>query len=300
MKKIIGILAMLLLIAGCVSIEETKKPFETKTTPTPAPSPAATPAQTNTTTQNITQTNTQTKQKTPNKGKAVFGITDAAVNLNDISSLKLTISAIAVHKEGGDWQIISSTPVTQDLLLLKRNGETGFLTETELEEGNYDQIRFTVSNTRLTITGEERKVELPSGVLKFTGNLIINGGVTSSALFDFDLSKSLHKTGLGRYLLIPVVKYETRTAVSTGVSGNTIGIAGGEIKTSKKLGMNINGDFSEDYELDPNEELSYIDGKIRLESETKVVPRVLSKGNSTAAQELEKNSRECTLRRRNC
>ena len=310
MKKLgilFGIIAILILVIGCVDIENTKKPFETKATSNQTANQtqaSSTPtAQTDTlkstnSTTSTTPTPTQTQTTPKSKGKVVFAVADEAVEIKDIQSVKLTVSAISVHNRG-EWKLVSTTPVTQDLYLLKKNGEIGLLKEIELEEGNYDQVRLILSSVKITTRmGEGKNAEVPSNVLQLNGNVRVDSDKTSSVLVDFDLDKSVHKTGLGRFLFIPVVKYETKTDVTAGISGSTVSFSGGITVVSKKLGMNVEGETVEDYELSPNVELKYVDGKISEGSQTKVDVKILSSGlNNSISQNFQDASKEKVLGR---
>lgn len=307
MKKIgilFGIIAILVLIISCVNVENTKKPFETKTTSTQTTN-QTTASSTTPTSQRDTLKSTASTTATPiqttsaSKGKVVFAVADEAVAVKDLQSVKLTVSAISVRKRGGELKLVSTTPVIQDLYLLKTNSQIGLLGEIELDEGNYDQVRLILSSVKVTTRmGEEKNAETPGNVLQLTGDFQVNTGKTSSVLVDFNLDKSVHKTGLGRLLFIPVVKYETKIDVTAGISGNTVGFAGGSTEVSKMFGMNINGEVAEDYELSPTVELKYVDGKISEGSQTKVEPKIISKGvDASISQTLQSSSQEKVLGR---
>ena len=305
-KNFLGILAtiaILLLVFGCVSVENTKKPFETKTNAaqtTASPTPTETQTTKTQTDTKTTSTTTPTSvDKKTGTGKIVFAVADEAVALKDVQSVKVTFSAVSAHRKGDEWKVLSTTPVTQDVYLLKKNGQIGLLAEIELEEGVYDQIRLVVSSVKITTRmGEEKNAEVPSNVLQLKGDLEVVKGKTSSAVADFNLDKSIHKTGLGRLLFIPVIKFETKTDVAAGVSGSTVEFSGGTILASKNFGMNVDGETTEDYELNPAVELKFVEGKISEGSQTKVEPKLISKGTSVAvSQTLQSASQEKVLGR---
>jgi hypothetical protein len=58
----------------------------------------------------------------------------------------------------------------------------------------------------VTINGEKKIATVPSGKLKFVGNITITAGESTSISFDFDAAKSIIIKGNGDVSLKPVVK----------------------------------------------------------------------------------------------
>lgn len=82
-----------------------------------------------------------------------------------------------------------------DLLDLQ-NGVTEELANVDLDEGSYDLIRMHVSKAEVVLTdGTSFDLKIPSGStsgikIKITPELLIEGGIESTILLDFDVSKS--------------------------------------------------------------------------------------------------------------
>jgi hypothetical protein len=164
-------------------------------------------------------------EKESGSGTLVLSITDAPVDSSDITGVYITINEIQVHTSDGDWMVMESYegPQTFNLLDLTR-GETNLLGNLELEGGNYTQIRFMLNAPELGTAkpenpgcyieftdGSTYPLFVPSGSesgFKGVGNfrVPVNGTVEITA--DFDIRKSVHKTGSAspRYILRPVIR----------------------------------------------------------------------------------------------
>jgi len=158
-------------------------------------------------------------------GTVILSITDSPIDSSTVSGVYITINEIEVHTSDSGWLTMEDFegPRTFNLLELTR-GETNLLGSLELEEGNYTQIRFMVDapvvgtvkpvNPGCYIEfndGSTQPLFVPSGSesgFKGVGNfkVPVNGTVEITA--DFDVRKSVHKTGSAspRYILKPVIR----------------------------------------------------------------------------------------------
>lgn len=165
-------------------------------------------------------------------GNAIFTIKDKANETNsskepnnrsvktesgyNVTELEVTISNLSIHKAGEDeaeeasWITISSTPKTFSLLELQ-NVEA-VLGESELEVGQYTQIRLYVTEAKGVINGEAVNLTVPGNALKLVGVLRVDENKTSLATIDFLVDKSIVKAG-GKYALKPVIKLTTAAGV---------------------------------------------------------------------------------------
>jgi len=174
------------------------------------------------------------------KGTLQILVTDAPPE-EEVTSIMVTVESVEVHKaaaqqeqeqeqeqEHGQWQnqeqeqeqsANNSTDekagwLPLDILagnetfdLLQIQGIEEVLAVTELEAGNYTQIRMTISNVQVRLgDGDLQDVFLPSGSLKFIHPFDIVDGQTTALLFDFDAEKSVNVTGSGQIIVKPVVK----------------------------------------------------------------------------------------------
>jgi hypothetical protein len=176
-------------------------------------------------------------------GRAVFTITDAAANMDSVSSVKIRVDSVQVHSSAEGWTTVSSSPQTYDLLKLKTDGSQALLADVTLKEGNYQQVRLLISNVEVTDSTGTHDAKLPSGDLKIVGDLKVAANTTAVVKFDFIVDESLHVTGNGQYILAPVVRLETREAadVDTSVKAK-VKVGDGKVKTDIKVGMNERGE----------------------------------------------------------
>ncbi|MEK6982912.1 MAG: DUF4382 domain-containing protein [Candidatus Micrarchaeota archaeon] len=189
-------------------------------------------------------------------GRMVMIIKDAAADMGSVSSIKITVDKVMVQSATKGWVTVSSTPKTYDLLELKAKGSAALLADLALEQGTYNQIRMDVSNVIVTDANGSQQAKLPSGMLKFVGPVEVGVNSTTTASFDFIADESLHITGNGKYILAPVVKFETRENATVNVKSNSdVEINGGNAKVNVKIGMNEKGDFAQGLRIANNVEL---------------------------------------------
>ena len=129
-----------------------------------------------------------------------------------VTSLKLTFSNLSVHKAGnGSW---ISFPLEQDTFdLIELQDAEAILGDTQLEPGQYTQIRLDISNAVAVINNNTVNVTVPSKTLKLVGVLKIDEDSVSVATIDFLVNKSLHQAG-SQYYLKPVIKLSTKSKVT--------------------------------------------------------------------------------------
>ncbi len=227
--------------------------------------PAVSPA----TTENEGQ-KTETKNEAPNPittgtGRVVFAVTDAAIGLEEYSSIILSISEIRLQSAAKGWITVSEDKKQFDLLALKRSGLNALLADVTVDAGNYNQIRLSVDKiTVIEKDGATSEAKLPSKDLRILGKLAVLDGKISSVLFDFLADKSLHMTGAGQRIFAPVIKLETRNNVNVAINGNLVQFSEGAVSTDTTVGMNESGAFETGTGLDPKATLDVIGDTIRL------------------------------------
>lgn len=218
------------------------------------------------TTQTTTMPNDQQADST--YGRAVVSVRDAAMNMNTIDEINVRVTKVELHSSTSGWITASTTPRTYNLLKLNRDDEAQILVDINAKEGVYDQVRITVDSITVKEKGSStlKEAKLPSNVIKINTTLIVQAGKTASLNFDFLADKSLHKTGDGKYIFIPVIKTETRSDSRVTIGSNdAIIIDGGHIDSSQNDGMDIDGSIRSNFEIDSNKILTVDnDSVIRL------------------------------------
>jgi hypothetical protein len=159
-------------------------------------------------------------------GTVSVGLTDASTT--DYRAVYVTISEVAVHRDGGNWDIVSSPNKTVNLLDLV-NGIRQDLGLATLPTGHYTQMRLILDSkpdTSLNIlsrahpyanyfidnssTPQEIELKVPSGFqtgIKIVKGFDINANQTTELVLDFDAARSIVKAGAsGKWLLKPTIK----------------------------------------------------------------------------------------------
>ncbi|HSU72973.1 MAG TPA: DUF4382 domain-containing protein [Candidatus Binatia bacterium] len=213
-KWVIGVLVVLILLAGC------SKKEVAETTPVPETAPAPTP---------VVET-----PPAPTTGTAVFTVTDAAVKESSISKLTVTLTDIAVHVAGaeGDWVTVNGT---QEFELTTLQNTQELLANVDLAPAKYTQIRLAISKASATISGKSYDVKVPSGTLKLIGVLDVAAGTTATATLDFDVNSSLFLAGDKAYLK-PTIKLTTKKNAMVDIKNKSVTIKGGETETDESQG----------------------------------------------------------------
>lgn len=142
-------------------------------------------------------------------------LTDAPA---DYEAVWIDIEEVRIHRNGNEdiededdgWIAISDEPMKVNLLDLT-NGEFEVLGETELEAGNYSQIRLILGDeNEIVKDGMTHALTTPSAQqsgLKININAEIEGGQVYTLLLDFDASRSVVEAGKsGMFILKPVLR----------------------------------------------------------------------------------------------
>jgi hypothetical protein len=142
-------------------------------------------------------------------GKLVMQLTDAP-GLN-ITEAIVNISKVRVHYAGwdqndtnGTWVNVSNVTQTFDLIQLQN--ATDVLGEINLTAGWYTQIRLTVDKALVTIDGIQYDLKIPSKNVKLITPFLVQDNETLTLTLDFDVQKSVHKTGSDKYIMKPTIK----------------------------------------------------------------------------------------------
>jgi hypothetical protein len=156
-----------------------------------------------------------------NRGTLDVYMADAPPD-SSITSVEVDISRIEAFV-GSNWQVVSSGPQSYDLLDLTENAAR--VASASLPVGNYTQLRFIVTQARVTDSGGTHIATVPNATTTLSVDHSIQAGLTTSLLLDFNVDRSLVKVGPGNYVLNPVVPAVIRTEAGTitGVATDGVG-----------------------------------------------------------------------------
>ena len=151
-------------------------------------------------------------------GTLVFSVADAAPSVPNttVSKIYLTIDQIMIHRENNDttnnssdWTTIAITPSKTIELLSLRNISENFpqLATTKLPAGTYNLIFLRIANASATMSGMNRTVIVPSGMLKIPEiRIVISDGGVTNILIDIGYD-SIHLNGNTRVLMLRPVAH---------------------------------------------------------------------------------------------
>lgn len=220
---------LLLMGAGCAT--------QTSTSITPVTTPTTTSTVT-------TQTN----------GKVVISLTDAALDMGDITGIALTENKIELHNEVSGWITASSATKTFNLLELKAKKESALVAIADVPAGTYDKVRISVVKILITTKdGTIVEAKVPSHSFTINIEVIVEANATTSINLDMLADASLHRTGNGTYIFTPVIKIENRTKTTVKIDAdNKVRVAGGDMVNETTHGMDINGEIKLNFKFDEN------------------------------------------------
>ncbi|MFZ2340323.1 MAG: DUF4382 domain-containing protein [Bacteroidales bacterium] len=169
-------------------------------------------------------------------GRLVVNITDAPFPVDLVESAEVTITKVEIRKAGDGicdecpFEVIWEGSEIFNLLDL-RNGVVAELLDLEIAAGEYDLLRLYVDEASLKVKdGETYTVRVPSGSqtgIKIFINpvLVVEGGITTEMILDFDLSNSFvmqgsmnSPAGIRGFHFKPVIR-----AVNNSVAGRLEG-----------------------------------------------------------------------------
>lgn len=212
-------------------------------------------------------TNTSSTYNPQTQGKIIFGITDAALDMEGVSSVFIAVNKVEIHSEAKGWITASNETKEYDLLELKNNQEISLLAEANVDIGVYDQVRLMISKVVVIKNGIQEEAKLPSGELKIMGNFVVDADKSLSVTFDFIADKSLHTTGNDKIIFAPVVKLIKQNDVAVEIrQNNKLNITGGMRENDQNFGMDEKGEVRANFELKGNLDID-IQNIIRLDGD---------------------------------
>ena len=142
-------------------------------------------------------------------GTLVMQLTDApGLNITealvDISEVRVHYAGTCQNDTNGTWITVVNETQTFDLIQLQNATEV--LGEINLSVGWYTQIRLYVDNAVVTIDGEKYDLKIPSKNVKLITPFLVQDNETLTLTLDFDVQKSVHKSGKNKYIMRPTIK----------------------------------------------------------------------------------------------
>jgi hypothetical protein len=118
------------------------------------------------------------------------------------------------YSETAGWIVVVNQPQTIDLMQLTDISEV--IGQKDMEAGTYTQIRLKIDSGTITVDGTEHNLAVPSGVLKLNRGFVLEPNQTLKLTLDFNVEKSIIRTGSDKYSLKPVIAVisETQSGVS--------------------------------------------------------------------------------------
>ncbi len=139
-------------------------------------------------------------QSSQGNGRLKVSITDSPLPLDFIESATVTVIQGKIRSTGSEDQEAAFNTFFEDTatfdLMDLQNGVTSELADIEIPAGSYDEVRLIVSSASITLKdGAVYDVKVPSGSssglkIKVHPPIVVEGGLTSELVLDFDVSRS--------------------------------------------------------------------------------------------------------------
>lgn len=198
-------------------------------------------------------------------GRVVVGITDARADLEEVSSIKITVSELAFQSSSEAWTNVEIEPQTFDLLELESQNRLALLIDKEIEADEYQQVRLVISKVEVTDEEGTKEAKLPSGEIKINTPIKVEADSVTSLIVDFKAGDSLHVTGNGEYILAPVMQVESREKAQVQIEANSMVITAGTVRTNTEFGMDERGVVAAGKKISPTAIISIdADGVIQV------------------------------------
>jgi hypothetical protein len=124
----------------------------------------------------------------------------------DVRDVKINYSTDTAN----GWKSLSQVNAKPYDILRLVNDKDTILGQTDLDSGRIEQIRLILGpNNYVKVNGQTYPLETPSAQqsgLKINLHQSVSAGLLYKLLLDFDASKSIVKTGNGKYMLKPVIR----------------------------------------------------------------------------------------------
>jgi hypothetical protein len=162
----------------------------------------------------------------PQSARLEVRLTDAPGNYTevniDIQEVRINVSDSPNDENG--WIKLQNVRAGVYNILKLTNGLDTLLADIDLPAGKVSQIRLVLGNNNsIKLKGQNtrKSLETPSASqsgLKLKINAMLQEGLTYRVLLDFDASRSIVRTGNGKYILKPVIRAITE-ALDSAIKG---------------------------------------------------------------------------------
>ncbi|MDQ3278951.1 MAG: DUF4382 domain-containing protein [Bacteroidota bacterium] len=151
-----------------------------------------------------------TKKDSAGKARMQVALTDDpgdydVVNI-DVQDIRINYS----NDADKGWESLSGVKAGSYDVLRLVDGKDTLLADAQINTGNIQQIRLILGdNNFVVVDGKQYKLQTPSAQqsgLKLNIHQDVAEGITYKLLMDFDASRSIVKTGNGKYNLKPVIR----------------------------------------------------------------------------------------------
>jgi len=183
----------------------------------------------------------------------VIAVRDApkTTGIGTITYLGLNIREVSVHRASANqtatetdeemdatesddtgtagWTVVVSQPQTVDLMQLTDVSEV--IGQKTMDAGMYTQIRLKIDSGTITVDGTEHQLEVPSGVLKLNRGFVLTPNETLKLTLDFNVEKSVIRTGSDQYKLKPVIAVLSETLSGMSEQEQVCLSSGGTVTT---------------------------------------------------------------------
>lgn len=180
---------------------------------------------------------------TKNEGRLVYTITDAAANMNNVEEVRITVDEVRAHSASEGWVTLESESQTYNLMELKAEGRQAELVDEEVDAVTYDQVELMISRVQIVEKdGSTEEAKMPSDRIRINNQMRVEANSTTAVTYDFELDKSLHVTGNGKYVMAPVIHLTTREDATVDTRNeDDVDIAGGSVTGDTRVGMDLEG-----------------------------------------------------------
>lgn len=151
-----------------------------------------------------------TKNDSTGKARMQVALTDDPGNYDvvniDVQDIRINYS----NDDDKGWQSLGGVKAGNYDVLRLVDGKDTLLADAQINTGRIQQIRLVLGdNNFVVVDGQTHKLQTPSAQqsgLKLNIHQDVAEGITYKLLMDFDASRSIVKTGNGKYNLKPVIR----------------------------------------------------------------------------------------------
>ncbi len=217
---------------------------------------------------------------------------DSPANYSQVNIVIDSVQAhIGISDSTSGWFTLNNKPATYNLLQLV-NGANAVIGESNLQAGNYTQLRLYVgSGSNLVMNGQSYALTTPSGSqsgIKLNLDATIQPGIAYLLTIDFDANRSIVPTGSPfnpKFILKPVIRV-VATATTGIIAGSVSPVLSANVwaltsADSVSTSTDINGGFKIQY-LTPGSYSVYISPQDTTYKDTTISNVSVTASNTTS------------------